>query len=32
MKIRDSKDAYDPVSKDLVDFGFASYESQRGAA
>lgn len=30
VKICDSKDAYDLVSKDLVDFGFASYESQRG--
>ncbi len=30
VKVCDSKDTYDLVSKDLADFGFASYESQRG--
>ena len=30
VKVCDSKDTYDLVSKDLVDFGFASYESQQG--
>ena len=30
VKVCDSRDTYDLVSKDLADFGFASYESQRG--
>ena len=30
VKICDSQDVYDQVSKDLTDFGFASYESQQG--